>query len=202
MQLSLNDIEIRFVKKEDTTGILEIYKPFILDTVVSFEIEVPSVNSFWGRIDEIQNDHPYLVAIYKGEVCGYAYSSPHRGRYAYQWTKEISIYLSPNFRGIGLGKKLYLTLLDILKKQGIQTAVAGITVPNEPSEAFHLSFGFRLIGTYPRVGFKKGKWQDVSWYNLPINDFPICDIQSPRDYRVVSSINKLFKGISKDLTIK
>jgi NAD(P)-dependent dehydrogenase (short-subunit alcohol dehydrogenase family) len=97
-------------------------------------------------------------------VVGYAYASPHRSREAYRWAIEVSAYVDEEHRGRGLGGRLYDVLLDEVRALGLVSAYAGITLPNEASVALHEGRGFSHVGTFPRAGFKHGKWHDVGWW--------------------------------------
>jgi len=71
-----------------------------------------------------------------------------------------------------VGKALYATLLHLLKAQGAKNALAGITLPNPRSVAFHESFGFRPVGVYHTVGYKLNRWHDVGWWELRLDPSP------------------------------
>lgn len=157
---------IRIAKEADTTAILAIYAPHILNTAVSFENTVPTIPEFWGRIQKILETDAWLVCELNGEVAGYAYSCLHREREAYQWTKEVSLYVSDRFQRLGIGHALYTTLFELLKAQGICNVLAGITLPNPKSQALHESMGFKKVGTYKGIGYKLGSWQDTGWWEL------------------------------------
>ncbi len=88
---------IRLAEKRDVSGILEIYVPFILETSVTFEEEVPSEESFWERIQGIMAELPYLVCEIDGRIAGYAYASGYRNRASYRWSKEVSVYVHLDF---------------------------------------------------------------------------------------------------------
>lgn len=148
----------------DALRLLSIYRPYIDESAVSFEIEVPSQEEFAKRILNTLSKYPYLVAETLGELAGYAYAGPLRTRSAYQWSVEVSAYVSPCFHRKGVAKKLYQELFKILSLQGFAVAFAGITLPNEASVGFHQSLGFQKIGVYKNVGFKNGYWWDVGWY--------------------------------------
>lgn len=152
----------------DAEACLAIYAPFIRDTSVSFEERVPTVEEFRDRIRATIARHPWLVLEVDGRVAGYAYASQHRSRAAYRWTAEVTVYLDPEHRGIGAGRRLYSELLERLHSAGFHLACAGITVPNEASEGLHRAMGFEPVGVYRRIGWKAGAWHDVSWWQLEL----------------------------------
>src|SRR5262249_15175766 len=151
---------------------LEIYTPFIVHTTVSFEYEVPSVDEFSLRIKKYLQDYPWIVCEYKERIIGYAYASKHRNRTAYQWSVESSVYIHQDFHRKGIAKILYETLFELLRHQGILNAYAGIALPNDKSLHFHHACGFRDVGTYKKVGYKLGAWNDVLWLSFPLNEYP------------------------------
>ena len=161
---------VRVAKKEDAKAILEIYKPYILQTAFSFETEVPSVDEFSARIEKYLQKYPWLVAEIKGQITGYVYGSIHREREAYQWTCECSVYIHDDFKGKGIGSELYAALFSIMKTQGYRNVYAGITMPNEASEKMHQRSGFEKFAEYKNVGCKFGRWHNVGWWRLQINE--------------------------------
>lgn len=177
---------IRFATMDDCKALLEIYSQYI-DTPITFECKLPTEQEFAARISDIAKDYPYLVCEANGRIIGYAYAHKHMEREAYQWNAELSVYLDKTFTSKGLGKKLYLALMEILKLQGVKTVYGGVTAPNPKSEGLHTSLGFQILGTYHKTGYKSGKWLDVIWYEKSIATYdsppkPIVPInQIPRE---------------------
>ena len=145
---------IRLVEKRDVSGILEIYAPFILETSVTFEEIVPDEASFWERIQGIMAELPYLVCEIDGRIAGYAYASGYRSRASYRWSKEVSVYVHPDFQRMKVADALYTSLNEMVRYQGIADLLAIITMPNEPSVAFHEHFGYHKCGEFSKVGYK------------------------------------------------
>jgi phosphinothricin acetyltransferase len=169
---------LRSVELSDAQAIRDIYAPFVAESATSFEIEPPDAATMAGRIQEHREQFPWLVYEAAGEVLGYAYASPHRAaRKAYQWCVEVSIYVDARARRHGVGRALYVSLFEILRRQGYANAYAGITLPNPASVRLHESLGFAPIGVYPRIGFKFGRWHDVAWFQLRLQEaaVPIAD---------------------------
>ena len=161
---------IRPVEKTDVPRILEIYAPYILNTAVSFEEQVPGEDQFWERIKEVTREAPWMVCELSGLITGYGYASPHRGRAAYRWNRELSAYVSDRYFRKGIGRALYISLLEIIRLQGYLNALAGITLPNPASVAFHESMGFKKVGVYHKIGYKFGKTTDTGWWEMCIQD--------------------------------
>lgn len=166
------DTSIRPATPGDAAALLEIYRPFVLETAVSFELEPPGVDEFGRRIQTALEHFAWLVAERDGRAIGYAYATPHRSRGAYRWSVETSVYVREGSRGRAIGSTLYRALMPILAERGSCNAYAGITLPNEASVALHVKMGFQPVGVFRSVGRKFGAWHDVSWWHLPLRATP------------------------------
>ena len=154
--------KIRFASAEDTEAILEIYAPYIENTYVTFEYDVPSVDAFRERIEGIIKKYPWLVYEENGKILGYAYAGPDRTRAAYQWTCESSIYISEEAKGRGIGTALYDELFKILKKQNFCICYALIVDDNVSSIEMHIKkYGFTEAGHLRNTGYKHGAWHGI-----------------------------------------
>lgn len=164
------DIIIREVSLMDAPELVEVYRPYVEKTAITFEYEVPSVEEFTDRIKNISAKYPYLVVEQDGRIIGYAYTSAFHVRKAYEWSAEMSIYLSDRCKGLGLGRKLYEILEDISYKQGITNLYACIGAPEKEDEYltnnsinFHDHMGYKIIGRFTRCGYKFSRWYDMVW---------------------------------------
>lgn len=160
-------MKFRFAEERDIPALLAVYGQYI-DTPITFECELPSEESFRERVRGIRAMYPYIVCEEGGRILGYAYAHRQAERAAYQWNAELSIYLDRDCTGQGLGRRLYGILIDLLRLQGIRTAYALVTVPNERSEGLHRGLGFRHMGTQRNTGYKNGAWRDVAWFEKAI----------------------------------
>jgi len=162
--------KIRLAERRDISGILEIYSPYITGTSVTFEEEVPDEESFWERMQGIMKELPYLVCEIDGKIAGYAYASGYRSRASYRWSREVSVYIHPQFQRKRVGYALYTSLNEMVRFQGIANLLAIITMPNESSVAFHEHFGYTKCAEFSKVGYKLNQWQNVGWFELFIQD--------------------------------
>lgn len=177
---------IKVATKDDAAGMLDIYTPFILNSGVTQETEVPTVEDFQERILSNLAERPWLVCEINNEIAGYAYGGRHRDRKGYQWCTEPSVYILEKYFGLGVANALYAALFAILKLQGYVNAYAVITLPNERSVAFHKKFGFEYLTTYKKIGYKLGQWHDVGWMQYEINPHR----KDPMDPVKLSGIDK------------
>lgn len=162
-------VGIRSAKLEDAPSILAIYRPYVLKTSITFEYDVPSLESFRERMRQTLLSFPYLVAEVDEQIVGYAYASTYYARRAYDWTAEISIYLQEKSCGQHLGTQLFQALEADLKERGFRNLVSCISLPNDASLGFHSKLGFEKVGHFPKVGYKFGQWYDTVWFQKRID---------------------------------
>lgn len=165
---------VRLARSADAAAINGIVNWAITHTAASFHIEpepLAAVLSSWRATRE---RYPWLVATAEDVVIGYAKAGPYRPRAAYDWCAEVSVYVDPHWHGRGVGRGLYTRLIPILWEQGFRALFAGVTTPNRASERLHEAVGFSRVGELPAVGWKFGRWHDVTYYFLrsPSRDAP------------------------------
>jgi|SRR6185312_14258071 len=173
-------MDIRLATLADASAVAAIYRPYVEDTVISFELMPPSETMMRERMAKVLARLPWLVCERDGALVGYAYASPHHDRAAYQWSVDVSVYLRPGLQRRGLGRALYSDLFTLLVQQGYYTAFAGISLPNAASVGLHESFGFEPVGVYRNAGFKSGAWHDVGWWQKPLRNYA-APIAKPSD---------------------
>lgn len=165
-------VTLRVATPDDAAAIRTIYAPYVTDTAITFEVEVPSEEEFRSRISQTLARYPYFVALTEaGEVCGYAYAGAFKGRAAYDPSAEVSIYVAPSAQGKGVGRALYEALEKALLKQGVVNVYACIAVTPRPDDAhltnastsFHQHLGYELVGTFKRCARKFDQWYDMCW---------------------------------------
>jgi L-amino acid N-acyltransferase YncA len=153
----------------DAAACAAIYAPYVRDTAITFEWDPPSEAEMAARIEASRKTHAWLVAEENGRVFGYAYGGPFKSRAAYRWSCEVSVYVELGRRRTGAGRALYEELFTRLAARGYHMALAGMTLPNEPSAALHKALGFTPVGTYRETGWKHNTWHDVTWTQRPLN---------------------------------
>jgi L-amino acid N-acyltransferase YncA len=161
---------VRDAAPGDAAACAALYAPYVRETTVSFELEPPTPAEMAERIAAAQARHAWLVLEEDGRVVGYAYANRFSARPAYRWSVEVSIYLDRDHHRAGAGRRLYEALLARLAERGYRRAMAGTSLPNEASVAFHRALGFTPVGVYRQVGWKLGAWRDVAWVQRTIAD--------------------------------
>jgi L-amino acid N-acyltransferase YncA len=154
---------IREATFADAEAIADIYNYYILNTVITFELDPVTPHEIIRRMETYREVGPYLVHEEKGEVIGYAYVSRFRERTAYENSVESTIYLKNGSGGKGLGTRLYSELLSQVSLQR-HIIIGGIALPNDASVRLHEKCGFRKVAHFSEVGRKFGKWIDVGFW--------------------------------------
>lgn len=173
----IDDISIRSANPEDAKELLKIYAYYVTNTAISFETEVPSEEEFKLRIEEVLKSYPFIVACKDDEILGYAYLHSFVGRKAYELSAETTIYLNPDKKKMGIGKKLYSVLEDIAKAQNITNLYSCIGYVDKEDEylnnnsvQFHEHIGFRMVGKFENCGHKFGRWYHMVWMEKIIGE--------------------------------
>ena len=187
---------IRLATISDGPALAAIYAPAVVGCVTSFESEPPDGAEMGRRVEKLAGRTPWLVCEHAAEPIGYAYAGPHRDRFAYQWSVEVSAYVSADFHRAGVARALYTSLFAILALQGFVNAYAGITLPNAASTGLHEAMDFTPVGVYRGVGYKLGAWHDVVWLERalcprepePENPTPLSELRdSPAFQRAIET---------------
>jgi phosphinothricin acetyltransferase len=147
--------------EDDVDAIMDIYRPYILETAITFEYEEISKEAFLERMRTVQKQFPWLVCEQEGKVIGYAYCSKFKERAAFGWDCECSVYIHKEAHRKGVATALYNKLFELIKEQGYYNIYALITYPHESSIALHKKFGFTEVGIYEKTGYKMGIWWDL-----------------------------------------
>jgi L-amino acid N-acyltransferase YncA len=140
-------------------AVLAIYQAGIDEGNATFETHAPAWDEF--TTDRLA-DHRY-VAVTGGDVLGWVAASAVSDRCVYAGVVEHSVYVHPNARGRGVGRRLLGSLIASTEAAGIWTIQSGIFPENTASAALHRAAGFRTLGIRERVGQHHGHWRDVVW---------------------------------------
>jgi len=162
---------IRPVANADLEMIAKIYNHYVLNTVITFEEQLVTAREMEESVEEVSSAGlPWLVAEVSNQVVGYAYAGIWKGRCAYRYSVESSVYLDPKATGRGFGSKLYEALFTILREKSIHTVIGGIALPNPKSIALHEKFGMQKVAHFKEVGFKFNRWVDVGYWQVCLGE--------------------------------
>ncbi|SUP43214.1 GNAT family N-acetyltransferase [Veillonella criceti] len=163
-----NHIIIRRGNRQDIPILLDIYNYEVVHGVATLDIHPRTIEEWtkWYEAHNIKN-HPLLVALVNDHVAGYATLSEYRTKEAFASTVELSIYVAPQYRGIGVANQLMADILTMAKEDTtIHLVVSVITAGNEASVALHNKYNFTFCGTIREVGVKHGQYLDIENYTL------------------------------------
>ena len=170
---------VRSARVEDADRLLEIYARYVRGTAITFEYDVPTRAEFRERIRGTMQRYPYLVIEENGLIQGYAYAGAFKGRAAYDWSCELSIYLDASAQKRGLGRKLYAALEEALREMGMRNLYACIAYPEIEDEyltrnsaEFHAHLGYTIVGEFHKCACKFGRWYNMIWMEKFIGDHP------------------------------
>ncbi|MFF2191885.1 GNAT family N-acetyltransferase [Streptomyces sp. NPDC058157] len=157
---------------DDLEQLTRIYNHYVAETPVTFDVEPLTVEQRrpWLLAHPDSGPHRLLVAEEGGKLLGYATSSAFRPKAAYATSVETSVYLAPEHVGRGVGSLLYTALFEVLEREDVHLALAGMTLPNEASRRLHERFGFRPVGRFEGVGRKFGVFWDVAWFQKTLGE--------------------------------
>lgn len=190
-------MKLRMIKKDDIKGVQNIYKPFVKNTPITFEYNVPSYKKFIKRVEKVTETYPWIVAEVNGEIVGYAYAARFKERMAFTWDVETSIYVGEQFNTQGVGTALYGALEEILKLQGFYNMYAMVTSTAKNSLHFHESNGFKKVYEMEKCAWKFDQWYGLVCMGKQIADFDICpDSILPITIVEPKKIDKILKKYS------
>ena len=142
---------------DDWKMVREIYLDGIASGNATFETQAPT----WEDWDANHHEFARLVLKSNEAVLGWAALSKISRRMAYLGVAEVSVYVSSQVRGRGLGLMLLQNLIDESENHGIWTLQASIFPENTASIRLHLRCGFREVGRRERIAKLNGVWRDT-----------------------------------------
>jgi len=165
------DMSIRFARKADCAAIAEIYNHAVLYTAAIWNDQTVDADNriAWFEARTIAG-YPVLVREEDGVVTGYASFGDWRSFDGFRHTVEHSVYVHPDHQGKGLGRKLLSRLIDEARDCGKHVMVAGIESQNQASLHLHQSLGFVVTAQMPQVGTKFGRWLDLTFMQLQLDE--------------------------------
>jgi phosphinothricin acetyltransferase len=156
---------IRHALESDVESICRIYNYYIENSSFTFEENAISQPLMVERIQSAI----WFVSELEGIIRGFASATEWKGRSAYRFTREMSVYVEKGFEGRGIASELFTEMIRDLRGKGFHSLVATIAIPNHRSMRFHEKFGFQKKGVLEAIGYKFDRWVDVSYWQLTLN---------------------------------
>lgn len=165
----MSDVHLRDATPEDAGAIAAIYRPYVLTSAATMELEPPDAAEMARRMADVRGRGlPYLVAEMSGEVIGYGYASAFRPRAGYRYAVEDSIYLHADAAGRGVGRRLLQAVIAASREAGCRQMVAVIGGDNQASVKMHHAMGFAQVGVLRGAGWKFDRPQDITLMQLEL----------------------------------
>ena len=162
---------IREAKRTDLPSILDIYNDAIINTTAVYDY---TPHTFEMRlqwyVDKLNKGIPVIVAEINDRLVGFTSYGPFRAWPAYKYSIEHSVYVHHDFRNQGIARKLLTHLIDTVKNKEVHTIIAGIDADNSASIHLHKPLGFEDAGHFSQVGYKFGKWLNLTFLQLILDN--------------------------------
>ena len=162
---------IRSANSSDLPAILDIYNDAIINTTAVYDYtpHTLGMRQQWFD-DKTEKGIPVLVADINGTVVGFTSYGPFRAWPAYKYSVEHSVYVHKDFRNRGIAKKLLVELIEAVRAKNVHIIIAGIDGDNMVSLHLHKQLGFEDAGYFREVGYKFGKWLNLRFLQLILNN--------------------------------
>lgn len=141
----------------DWNSVKQIYEEGIATGNATFQESAPE----WQEWDKSHLQHSRIIAKENEIILGWAALTPVSGRCVYAGVAEVSVYISNQARGKGLGKILLQKLIEESEINNIWTLQAGIFPENISSLKIHEHCGFSVLGVREKIGKMNGIWRDT-----------------------------------------
>ncbi|MHA0981319.1 GNAT family N-acetyltransferase [Kosakonia cowanii] len=164
-------MSIRYAVKEDCAAIAAIYNHAVINTAAIWNDQTVDADNriAWFEARALLG-YPVIVSEENGVVTGYASFGDWRAFDGFRHTVEHSVYVHPEHQGKGLGLALMERLIEEAKRIGKHVMVAGIEAQNQGSIHLHQKLGFTITGQMPQVGTKFGRWLDLTFMQLQLDN--------------------------------
>jgi len=163
-------VAIRPAIEADLATINDIYNHYVLHSTCTYQEEPEPLDGrqLWFR--NHGERHPVIVAELDGQVVGWGSLSPYHARSAYRRTVENSVYVHHQHHRRGVGSLLLGELIVRARDLRHHAIIAGIDAEQTASVALHAKFHFEKAGHLKQLGFKFGRWLDVIYMELILDD--------------------------------
>jgi phosphinothricin acetyltransferase len=171
---------IRHATSADLGAINDIYNHYVLHSACTYQEEPEPLEDRRQWFERHGDRHPVIVAEVDGQVVGWGSLSAYHARSAYRHTVENSVYVQHRHHRRGIGSRLLQELITRARGLGHRAIIAGIDASQTASVALHAKFGFVEVGRLQQVGFKFGRWLDVTYMELLLIEQKYPHAKGPR----------------------
>lgn len=169
----MTEVTVRPATQADLSAVRAIYNHYVYTSTCTFQLDpdTEAERLTWFRTRTVR--HPVTVAEIGGDVVGWASLSPWKDRAAYDGTAEASVYVRADRQHCGIGRRLLADLLVRAAELGYRVVIGGACTEHPASIALQASLGFVPVGTFRDVGYKFGRWLDVTYLQVVLPPPPV-----------------------------
>jgi L-amino acid N-acyltransferase YncA len=151
-------MQARTATPDDAAAIARIYNQGIQERTATFETDLRSAERIRAWFDDV---HPIVVVEDGREVIAFAATFSYRPRACYVGVAEVSVYVAPEARRRGAGRRAMMALIEAAEEAGFWKLVSRVFTDNTASRSLLRALGFREVGIYEKHGQLDGVWRDV-----------------------------------------
>lgn len=157
----LINVIIRQANEHDIKSIQTIYNEGIEDRIATLETELKDDSYMKGWFNKHSGRFRVIVAEHKGKIVGWASLNQYNNRCAYDGVADLSVYISREFRGKGIGKKLLAEIESLAKENGFHKMILFTFPFNLLGQGLYKKMGYREVGVFKNQGILDGNFVDV-----------------------------------------
>jgi L-amino acid N-acyltransferase YncA len=157
----MKEIVIRKATETDIESIQTIYNEGIEDRIATLETEKKDYCFMKNWFENHNGRYHIIVAEEEGEILGWASLNPYNNRAAYLGVADLSLYISRENRGKGIGGKLLESIQTLAKENDFHKIVLFTFPFNQLGQGLYRNKGFREVGVFKDQGILNGQYVDV-----------------------------------------
>jgi L-amino acid N-acyltransferase YncA len=155
------EIVIRKATEMDIGAIQIIYNEGIEDRIATLETETKNYSYMKDWFDKHNERYQVIVAEEEDRILGWASLNPYNNRAAYLGVADLSLYISRDSRGKGIGGKLLEAIQTIAKENEFHKIILFTFPFNQLGQGLYRNKGYREVGVYKNQGILDGQYVDV-----------------------------------------
>jgi L-amino acid N-acyltransferase YncA len=155
------ELNIRQALITDLKSIRDIYNHGIEDRIATLETDSKDDAYMKEWFEKHNGRYKVIVAEMNGVIAGWASLNSYNNRCAYEGVADISVYISREYRGKGVGSKLLNELESIAKSNTFHKMVLFTFPFNKLGQGLYKKMGFREVGIFREQGILYGEYVDV-----------------------------------------
>ncbi len=171
---------VRDATLADAGAIAAVYNHYVRTGGATMDTVERSVGEQQLRLACMGSREVALVAELDGALIGFSTLRAYSERGGYAPACETSTYLHSDVRRRGVGTTLKTHTIARARELGYHHMVAKIMTTNVASIEYNLRLGYEIVGVQRQVGYRDGRWIDITLLQLILEDVPPPLAEQPR----------------------